>query len=338
MDAMFPDEIDTPIDVPAKTRFQKYRGLKSFRTSSWDPKENLPYDYARIFQFENFERTKKRVLAEVIGEAQVGCYVTVYVANVPKHLFDAHSASAPLVIYGLLPHEHKISVVNMVIKTIPITDVSINEPIKSKERLIFHVGYRRFAACPIFSQHTNSDKHKYERFLRSDVPSVATIYAPIMFPPCSVLVFREQLDGTHSLVATGSILSVNPNRVVAKRIVLSGHPFKINRKAAVVRYMFFSREDINWFKPVELRTKYGRRGHIKEPLGTHGHMKCVFDGQLKSQDTILMNLYKRIYPKWTYDPHVPDPPVLLFNDGNRSRKVTFDVEDTEMPTAETPLQ
>ena len=26
-------------------------------------------------------------------------------------------------------------------------------------------------------------------------------------------------------------------------------------------------DDITWFKPVELRTKYGRRGHIKEPLG-----------------------------------------------------------------------
>lgn len=71
--------------------------------------------------------------------------------------------------------------------------------------------------------------------------AVASLFAPISYPPQPVLVFRPVASGGHVLVATGSLLSVNPNRVVCKRIVLSGHPFKIHKKSAVIRYMFFNR-------------------------------------------------------------------------------------------------
>lgn len=312
---MFPDEVDTPLDIPASQRFQRYRGLKSFRTSPWDKKENLPLDYARIFQFQNFDRTKKRVMKDASRKeddveedlAMVGCYVTIYISNVPKFYVDNWETSRPLVIFGLLPHEQKMSVMHFVIRRHPTFDA----PVKAKESLIFHVGYRRFKAGPIFSQHTTGDKFKSERYLPHEGAIVATVYAPIFFPPAPVLIFTDD----HQLIATGSVLKSDPGRVVLKKIVLSGHPFKIHKKSSVVRYMFFNRDDILWFKPVELFTKYGRRGNIKDPLGMHGHMKCIFDGQLKAQDTVCMNLYKRVYPKWTYDTSIglPNPSITEVN-------------------------
>ncbi|XP_030008815.1 pre-rRNA-processing protein TSR1 homolog [Sphaeramia orbicularis] len=320
---MFPDEVDTPLEMAARIRFQRYRGLKSFRSSPWDPMENLPLDYSRIFQFQSFERTRRRVLTEAAAEddgAMVGWFVTLHIIDVPPSVMESVQAGRPLVLVSLLPHEQKMSVMHLLVRRHP----SNTEPIKSKEELVFHCGFRRFRASPIFSQHTSADKHKMERFLRPDAPTVVSVYAPITFPPAGILLFKQRNDGIQDLVATGSLLSCDPQRVVLKRIVLSGHPFKINRRSAVVRYMFFNRDDIMWFKPVELRTKWGRRGHIKEALGTHGHMKCVFDNQLRSQDTVLMNLYKRVYPRWTYDPYVPLPLPWVKREG------TVELDDLDM--------
>ena len=43
--------------------------MQSFRTSPWDPYENLPRDYARIFQFEDFKRSERAVRRRAEAEA-----------------------------------------------------------------------------------------------------------------------------------------------------------------------------------------------------------------------------------------------------------------------------
>jgi len=142
--------------------------------------------------------------------------------------------------------------------------------------------------------------HKFERYLRHGDTSVATIYGPIVFgkQPCTLL--RETEDPeSPELVASGSFMNPDAQRIVAKRIILTGHPFKVHKKTATVRYMFFNSEDIRYYAPVQLHTKHGRTGHIRESLGTHGYFKAHFDGPITQMDTICMSLYKRMYPRWS---------------------------------------
>lgn len=306
-DEEFPDEVDTPIDVPARKRFAKYRGLKSFRTSSWDPKESLPSDYAKIFAFDNFKRTQKHVLAKATDMEQAGIdecvlagsYVKLCVKDVPIGVASklcTLSKKMPIIACGLLQHESKISVLHFSVKK----HESYTDPIKSKEELLFHVGFRQFVCRPIFSSDsTNADKHKMERFLHAGRFSIASIYAPISFPPLPLVILKnESGSSSPSIAAVGSLRSVDPDRIILKKIILTGYPQRVSKLKCTVRYMFHNPEDVRWFKPVELWSKCGRRGRIKEPVGTHGAMKCILNGVLQQHDTVCMNLFKRSYPKW----------------------------------------
>ncbi|KAK3157868.1 hypothetical protein QOZ80_2AG0129360 [Eleusine coracana subsp. coracana] len=304
-DEEFPDEVETPLDVPAKKWFAKYRGLKSFRTSSWDPKESLPPEYARIFAFDNFTRTQKHILAKVSELdrdtkdcAQVGSYVRLHVKNVPTDVASklCHPARRiPLAVSGLLQHESKMSVLHFSIKK----HDSYEDPIKSKEPLLFNVGFRQFSARPLFSSdNINCNKHKMERFLHHGRFSVASVYAPICFPMLPLIVMKNRDGEQPAIAAVGSLKCVDPDRIILKKIVLTGYPQRVSKLKAMVRYMFHNPDDVRWFKPVELWTKHGQRGRIKETVGTHGAMKCVFNSSIQQHDTVCMSLFKRAYPKW----------------------------------------
>ncbi|KAI5118921.1 hypothetical protein M0805_003745 [Coniferiporia weirii] len=302
-DTAFPDELDTPKDVPARTRFQRYRGLRSFRTSPWDPYENLPRDYARIFQFEDYKRTERNVKRRMEEEGygvEPGVRVTVTLKNVPEEASKVDAAH-PFVAFGLLQHEHKVSVLNFTVQR----NTEYLDPVRSKDPLILCYGPRRLRTNPVYSQHTRgggkgaNNVHKFERWLRHGLTSVATTYGPVAFGNQPCLLLRETGDSqAPDLVAMGSFLNTDTTRVVAKRIILTGHPFKVHKKTATVRYMFFNSDDVTYFAPIQLHTKLGRTGHIRESLGTHGYFKAHFDGPISQMDTVCMSLYKRVYPKW----------------------------------------
>jgi pre-rRNA-processing protein TSR1 len=209
----------------------------------------------------------------------------------------------------------------------PLTGRAIPHVVKSKDPVILHVGFRRIRCRPIFSGARPADKHKYLKFLHPKTSCMASFYGPICFPQSAPVIMTTDPDAaveaaeSHvaeqvtfaddskleeetsfpsslALLAVGSLNSSDPDRIALKRIILTGAPIKVHKKTVTVRGMFYNGDDIMWFKPIELWTKYGRVGHITEPLGTHGLMKCRFDLSVLQHDTICMSLYKRIFPPW----------------------------------------
>ncbi|AOA60774.1 Ribosome biogenesis protein TSR1 (20S rRNA accumulation protein 1) [Komagataella phaffii CBS 7435] len=300
-DLEFPDEFELLPNVSAKKTLERYRGVKSLANCDWDydEKDDLkPEDWHRLLRISNFTATKNRILKEAINEAEVraGTLVRLYI-NAPEDVVSKipNVETNTFTIYALLEHEHKLAVSNFSIQAWEEYD----KPIPSKDTMIVQYGFRRQVIEPVFSAASNNSNnvHKYERFLHKESVAVATAIAPVMFPSTPAIFFKEGPEGQIELLGQGTFLNCDHSRVLAKRIVLTGEPFKMHKRLVTVRYMFFNPEDINWFKAIPLFTKMGRAGIIKESLGTHGYFKATFDGKLNAQDTIAMALYKRMWPK-----------------------------------------
>ncbi len=312
-DLEFPDEIELHPNVLARERLAKYRGLKSLKTSHWETGEDKahePEEWNRLLQIPDYKSAKKQALREAIaGGVPPGKRVNIHLRNVPLKLQTSYDPNKPLALFSNLRHEHKRTVVNfsMTLRS------DYPNPIKSKEEIILQCGPRRFAIKPLFSQtgNTPNNVHKFQRYLHPGQTAMATFIAPLTWGSVPALFFKQTpasegdpIDSEMSttqpsldFIGKGTSQPPDRSRVIAKRVILTGHPYKIHKKLVTVRYMFFSSEDVNWFKALQLWTKRGRSGFIKESLGTHGYFKATFDGKINPQDAVGVSLYKRVFPR-----------------------------------------
>ena len=307
-DLEFPDEIELNPNVLLRERLARYRGLKSLRTSHWETSEDRahePDEWNRLLHVPDYKRAKKQVDNDaLIGGVQPGRRVHVHLRNVPLALQQTYNPTHPLALYSFLRHEQKRTVANY---SITLSSDHPN-PLRSKDELILQCGSRRFSINPMFSQsgNTPNNVHKFQRYLHPGQTAIASFIAPITWGSVPALFFQPSasMPGTHiAMVATGTSLPASTSRVIAKRVILTGHPYKIHKRLVTVRYMFFNKEDVQWFKALQLWTKRGRSGFIKESLGTHGYFKATFDGRINPQDAVGVSLYKRVWPReakpWT---------------------------------------
>ena len=315
-DLEFPDEIELHPNVLARERLAKYRGLRNLRTSPWNADEDAPYEpseHKRGLQIADYKSSRSAAMREVLaGGIAAGTHVEVRLRDVPVAL---KAIVTPAALFSLLRHERKHAVINLNMTL--ASDVV--DPLKSKEEVIVQIGPRRLVVNPIFSASgtTPNDLHKFDRYMHPGRTATATFIGPLTWGSVPVLVFKrgeafkygtlsedDKMTGHDPssttdlrLIGTATTTPQTSSHTIVKRVILTGHTLKINKKLVTIRYMFFNREDVNWFAALPLWTKRGRQGFMKEPLGTHGYFKATFDGKINPMDAIGVSLYKRVWPR-----------------------------------------
>ena len=200
-DARFPDEVEFAPDVPARTRFVRYRALKSFRRSAWEVDEpedtRAPAEWSRLVRFANWRGTcSKSDKESLIGGIKPGIRVQVYLRAAPKEVLWR----PPHAVYGHLRHESKHTTLNFKITPIPTDDEESMPVIKSKELLVVQYASRRYECRPIYSQplppSTTNSIRKFERYLQPGRTSIASWLGPTVIGiDVPVLFFKKNIDG-----------------------------------------------------------------------------------------------------------------------------------------------
>ena len=256
---------EVPFDQPARYRFLKYRGLQSFRSSPWDPKENLPIEYASLFQFEDYNALLRSVAQEQDVRRAAGCdweheledgtvvhdpmvepgaYVEILVADVSRAWIAARQSGMPVVLSALLPHEEKLTVMH---GSLQRSSTWYPQTVKSRDLLLARIGFRRVLIHPLFADTgIKCDKSKYVKYLPPTGFFTCTFYAPLSYRPCPLLLFkpRTSMSDDLTLVGIGSLTKAGTDDIILKKVVLTGTPFKVRRKLATVRHMFLDPKDI----------------------------------------------------------------------------------------------
>jgi hypothetical protein len=193
--------------------------------------------------------------------------VRVTLSGVDVARVGEYARKMPLLLSFLLKHERKMTVLHGKVQANPHYEGDAE--VQSNEQVMVSVGFRRLLVSPVFSRCFNgTEKTKFTKRVGSDSEGYffCSFYGLNQFPPSPFLVFRvnplfpEQMEGAPLL--RGDLAKCDPHHIILERIILTGYPYKINRRRSTVRFMFFNPSDVKYFRPIEVRTKLGLRVRV----------------------------------------------------------------------------
>ena len=229
-----------------------------------------------------------------------GIYVRIEVEGVPSEFVRHFDAKRPVLLGGLLPHEHQMGFMQIRFKR----HRWHKRVLKTHDPLIFSVGWRRFQSLPLFSTEDQNGRQRYLKYTPEHMHCFATIYGPVCPPNTGVLAFQylSNKETGFRVAGTGTALEVHQGFQVVKKLKLVGHPVKIFRNTAFIDGMFNSDLEVAKFSGASMKTVSGIRGSLKKAHGAKGQFRATFEDKVLMSDIVFCRTWVPVAPKEFYTP------------------------------------
>lgn len=254
------------------SKYKTYKGIRNLATCNFK-NQSIPEHYKDLVFVKNMKYMISQVKAKqslIPNNTEVTLKVRIFEPINEKYL----------VIFNLIEYETR--------KTIHNYDFHHSESV-SKNILIDN-GFLIFNSSCILTRNLNNNVFKEEADLNNGVMSF--IGHLNLYPHVAHVLLGNNINSIETIKLMNGR---NEDRIFFECVELKGKPIKVYKSYVVVRGMFFNKEQVDYFRNIQIESKNGIVGHIMKPLGTKGQFKGYFAQHVKHGDSIKMCLYKRVF-------------------------------------------
>ena len=265
------NELSLAPEIDLISKYSEYRGIRNLATCTFSGQKN-PDHYKDIVFMKNTKYALSQVNSKenlIPKNSQVLLKIKLF-EPIQEQIF---------VLFNLFCYETR--------KTIHNFDFSSLTPLS--EAITVDNGFRIFNTKIFVTRNLNNNVFKVESSLSDGVVS---FIGPFNFFDTTAFLLPDGLD---TLRAIRLLNGRSQDRIFFESVTLKGKPIKICKSYVVVKGMFYNKEQVEYFRNIQVASKNDISGFIKKPLGTKGLFKAYFSQQVKHGEYITMTLYKRTY-------------------------------------------
>ncbi|XP_075073238.1 ribosome biogenesis protein BMS1 homolog [Mixophyes fleayi] len=230
-----------------------------------------------------------------------GMYLRMEIENAPCEFvvnFDPHY---PMILGGLGNSEGNVGYIQMRLKK----HRWHKRILKTRDPLIFSLGWRRFQTIPLYYIEDHNGRHRLLKYTPEHMHCGATIWGPITPQGTGFLAVQSVSSTTADfrIAATGVVLDLDKSISAVKKLKLIGYPCKIYKNTAFIKGMFSSVLEVAKFEGASVRTVSGIRGQIKKALRTpEGAFRATFEDKLLMSDIVFLRTWCPVTVPTFYNP------------------------------------